>query len=1182
MNIPLGITVTAVTSAAVANLSRVGQQLRSIGTAPATIAQTGMTRFEELGTQAARNVTKGLQEAEGAWWKLGSALGMPLTIGGILSVASGVRSLKSAFVDANSEMEVTRTRMASMLRDWNDNEASAKLKAMNVTSFVEKYAGSTPFSTQGVTDAAVAATMYTKDQKGVEMATKLSAKLAAFKGTTDIGWAAQALQSAMNGDTSSLRMSFGIAVSQDQLQQQAMMSGYGNTMQGRFMALKRLIEMRAGVDDSIVRNLSKTGPGAQSNLEDSFLIPLRTMSEPMYQEGVKALVRFNDSMSKFQESPAFTKFMDKAKTFFGDVGKTIGKGAAFLGDNLERIPNILEKYGPALGVITKLVAGVAAVSAVSLGMHGALLLAQTSVAAFTRFLTPMMLLVGNPLLVAGLIALSAALWPTAKSLEFGGKSLDTWLDKTEKWSQKKDWYAFFMQVPQAIEKAMKDVQETVLGKKSFPDLVEEWFGKDSLPSRVRVIVAPIFAGLSKAVDTEMQQLGQRLKSRIQDWLTANPRQAETLTRVASAYQHFSQTVSAGWKLLGEAAGKAMPILDKMAGTLDMLLPKDLGSKGAAYTGLGIGLGLLAFNLGKLALLGPGVGLLGRALLPLGAGVAALAGSVGFPALAAGLTLAAAVFYPFVKNLEVGGKSIDGWMAKLGKMSAQVDWEKLFGYPLKLLENMGKWLMGKGTTGDFDPMQWWKNLIAPDSFLSRIGDILRPIWLGLLRALDNAFPGLKGWFEQHFGKIGTDLQNVFSTVVNVVGPIMQGLLTTIGNVAHDIKPVISELIKFIAQFAGVAWDLAERALAWLAKFTGSRNAQEALRDFSKNLSGLLVGGTIAYGAARAAPVVASTIGAVGSAYTAATGFAAANPALARALMGGALAIAAVTIMATSVKMYTNNVEENLNKNAMWSFISRLAKADGRQTIQTAKSLMGNTTFRTVDDRNANASLLGALGTVLGRDIFTTSYLPKQNLNPNARRQVNDAADAGESVGNEITRQLAALAGQGDLSDDANYALKSIAAAQMKLKALDRAFQKTGVLDEKEFSRLTDVYFRNVGALTQMGYLKNIFPKNLADSLKVFGIDTGYGRVENVAPTFINPRTDPTQDTTQGHGGGSNVYSGPVIMPSGGSGGRAEGGVLPPVTINIHANTKDGVTAEEVAELVDRRVNSTLARVLNGGY
>jgi hypothetical protein len=764
MLLPLGIEISANGAAAIGTLNRIAERIQNIGGAPANLATLGMRRFGMETNSTLERIQGGFQQVEGSWMKLGGMLGLPLQLTGLVGAITGIHSLKDALIGANSELETSKVRMSAMLKDFNDSDKTATGKGVGVMRSLEKYAMQTPFKIQNLTEAATTLSSLTKSPDALMQMTKLSAKLAALKGTTDVNWAAQSLSGALNGNTTSLKESFGINVSEDSLTTMAMMTKYGNTRQGRYAALQRMIDQKAGKGDGIVKKLSETGMGAVSTLQDEMTMPFTLSATKGYDIGVKALVHFNDAFMKFSQSQAFTHLSGMLSDRFVAVGNQFANVLGLISNNLGKIPDLITKYTPLAKEIFKIGAVIGGVNIAAMGLKATLGAAGMVFTTTMRLLAPLVTLIANPLLLAGLLALSAAMWPTAKSLDVGGKSLDTWLTSVEKWSGSKDWAGMFAKPLNAIKKLLNG-DYLKGGTFNFTALMTDAFGGDSLLGRIgQNVMMPMLKGMKTAIENAFPQL-------------------------IPMFKQFTD----GFKKAWDVVTPYLPIIEKVA------------------------LGLAAVTV-----VGKALGVASPVMALAGAGFRALAGGIGFleavianPLILAGITVLTAALYPLVSNLQVGGKSIDGWLSKFGKDSASVDWTGIFNKPMAALKSGLEGMEG-AASGSWDVSAWWKSLIAPDSLIGRLGAILTPITHGIGDAIKNNFPEV-GKFLGGFSNIGATLGNVWKIVGDVFFPFLQGLKTTALPALKTIGGALLALTSF-------AWTGISGVIKWIAWLVGTDQAK----------------------------------------------------------------------------------------------------------------------------------------------------------------------------------------------------------------------------------------------------------------------------------------------------------------------------------------------------------------------
>lgn len=621
MRLPVGIEIRADGAQAIGSLNRIASTLENLARNPASMATGALSRFQRVGTEATQGVLSGFREAESAWYRLGGALGVPFTMAGVVGAISGVRSLKDVLIGANAELETNRVRMSAMMKDFNDTKFSAGMKGDSLIKMLRQYAADTPFEISQLVEAATTATSVTKSPEAAFQLTKYAAKLAALRGTTDVGWASQALVGALNGNTTSLKESFGINVSEDVLQNMAMMMGFGpNSPQGRLMALQRLIDQKAGKGEGIINDLAKTGVGSMATLKDSLTMPLTDAFTPAYDRMVASLVRFNEAYGKFTKTDGFKGLQAALTDKFLIVGQGVERVMDLISTNLERIPDLIGRYGPTISTVGKFAAGVAAVNVAALALKGSLGLALTTFMGVARFLTPISMLVTNPALVAGLLALSAVMWPTARSLEVGGKSLDAWLEGVERWAQEKDWQGVFTKPLLALKKL---ISGEYFAQGGITAAIEDAFGPDTLlPRLAKNVVMPILTGMKDAV-------------------------LETFPELSPTIERFSGV----WAELRDDLEPYLPLLGKLA--------LGLGALTVAGRALGVASPLLAAA--------------GMALRGVGAGIGAIQFVIANPLLAGGLFILASVLMALTKDADLSAEGIGKMADKAKELAGSVDW-----------------------------------------------------------------------------------------------------------------------------------------------------------------------------------------------------------------------------------------------------------------------------------------------------------------------------------------------------------------------------------------------------------------------------------------------------------------------------------------------------------------------------
>jgi hypothetical protein len=780
MMLPLGIVISADGASAIGSLNRVAERLQNIGQNPARIATGGMRAFGIEANGTLEKLQSGFTSAENSWYKLGGALGLPLELTGLLGAVTGVRSLKDALIGSNAELETSKIRMSAMLKDFNDTDRTAGMKGTSVMDSMIKYSMATPFKIGQLVEAGTTLSSLTKSPDAVVQMTKQAAKLAALKGTTDVGWAAQSLLSAMQGNTASLRESFGINVSEDSLQTMSATMGYSpNSPQGRYAVLQRLIDQKAGKGDGIVRKLAESGIGATSTLQDELTMPFTQAATKGYDTGVKALVRFNDAYLKFSQTDAFKKMQTMLSDKFLSIGNQFAGFLDKISGGLEKIPALVEKWTPIISKFAKVGAVVIGVNVAAIALRatvgGAVMVFTTAM----RVLSPLVSLVTNPLLVAGLLALSAAMWPTVKSMDVGGKSLDMWLTTVEKWAGTTDWAGMFAKPINAIKKLL-DGAYLKGNKLDFSGLFNDAFGSDSLLGRLgQNVMKPILDGMKTAIENAFPQL-------------------------IPAFGKFS---TAFMKVFDEVK-PYLPIIGKVA----------------------LGLGAITVAGRALGVASPLLSLASAGLRGVGAALGIMEAIIASPLLITGIAILTTAMYPLVKNLEIGGKSIDGWLSKFGKDSASVDWTSIFSKPLAALKGGLEGVEGS-VSGSWDASKWWKSLVAPDSLLGRIGSIITPIMQGIGGAITKNFPAL-GEFLSKFSNVGETLGNVWKIIGDVFFPFLNGLKTT---ALPGLKVIGGALLGLV----GFAWEGISGVIKWIAWLVGTDQAKSFL-----TLLGQAVGRTLA--------------------------------------------------------------------------------------------------------------------------------------------------------------------------------------------------------------------------------------------------------------------------------------------------------------------------------------------------
>lgn len=1013
---PVIIQFQANTQQALQGLSMVSQGLQSLAMRPLQLATMGFRSFGLSGTEALQGLRGQLGDVEAQWSQFTGLLGVPLSLAGVWGAVSGIKSLKNALIDTNVEMEMSRTRLSALMKDWNDTKMEGWNKSVDVTKFIEKYGVETPFTTQGLVDASVqGASAGIKDPETMKTFLKMSGKLAAGAGQMNPTNAAYAIQAAMNGNTASLQMTYGLNASNETL---AMMSSLmkdssghslANTMQGKMMAIQKLINMRYGQDDQIITDLSNTGAGVMSTISDAIATPFRYFAEPAYNEGVKGLVAFKDALLAFENSKVF---MDMQKLIqdtllpfgvkFGDVMRKAGEG-------LSTLPGLVQKYGPMIKRIAEVTAVVVGLHAAIFVLRGAMLLTVNAGLAFMGMIAPLAAIFMNPLLLTGVLALGGALYPFIDGLKVAGKTVDEWLIKAGELSQKKDWAAFFTEPLKAVREFITGLQE---GKEELLGLSEAG-SKSVFFERMEKIFTPVLKGFKKAIVEVFPEL------------------------------------------------KGIPpLLDRFAGSLGKLEPyvpiilKVVG----AITGLMVA-GRVLSALGPLFAMLSGIG---GALATVGSGIAALAS----PALLAGLLAVAAVLSPLMKDIDIGGKNLSGWMDRLRDKVEGFNWQKIFELPAKgirwVLDQVGKVLK--------DPLGFWKDLFTPSGILGRLEGLFTPIWEGLLKSMDKAFPELRGFFAT-FGNAGEVAMQAIQNAGNLLLPVLEGMWKV-------LEPVASVLIKVAAELAKVAWNLMTDAFFAMSRALSNPETRKDLENFGKILGGIVllkgagvVQRAIATGIAAAAPAMPAITGAASFLLT--------NPV--------GITITAATIMAAAVTMFTNKTYENSRAKLLLESPSTIKRVDGLVTKQDFGHILAGSYAGDQGSDEATASMIGLIQSMTNTNYGRNWSKDAGNHGLN-QKGVNDAKELGEDIGTRFRQALEGMGGEfaaGKLPEKQKLAYTAATESLDQLTKMINA----GEDDPKKLAKAYDRMIRNIRALAQMRKdFEKLIPDVIDQDVK---IDVGGG-------------------------------------------------------------------------------------------
>ncbi|WP_155300526.1 hypothetical protein [Deinococcus kurensis] len=1153
----VGIRINAFAAGALSTLNNLTGSLQNFGKRATGFGTSGFSAFRNAGMEATQAVSNGFAEAERSWFKLGGALGVPFSMAGIWSAVSGINSIKTAIIDANAEMETNRTRMTSLIRDYDDTKGEAEKKSLGLTNWVEKFATDTYFDPMQLTEATVIGASMSKDPATVRKFVETASKVAALKGTKQVDWAAQAVQSAMNGDTTSLKESFNINASKELVESMAYRTRYGNTANGRFEAIMQLVNQRAGKGMDIVYDQAKTGSGAQAVLQGTFQTLFRKVSEGGYKEGVKALISLNDRMAKWQESPGFNQLFKFVSDRYASAVKTMVDTMDRLLDSADQLPKLYQRYAPLVKQFMHWGSVIGGVYLGTLALKGAMGMLLTVATTLGRILAPTVMLMTNPVLTGGLILLGSLMYPLAKGFQVGGKSIDQWLVSTAKLSEKRDWQAVFTKPLVALQGLIKG-----LGNGSF-NVVDFWkniIAPESLLGRLGAIVKPVIRGLRDAlVDTF-----PGLKGVLDDL-------QHHLIMTGYNIKIF------GWEVIGLYL-KAKPALEGFFGFIGDHLPLILS----------LGGGFLALN-GAMRVLGTIGTALSPALTAL-RGVGAALMPLANPAVAGVLAGLGLLLYPLVRDLKVGEKSIDQWMVKLGDMSAKVDWKGIFLKPIEGIKNLFSNLKG----GKFDAYQFWQELFAPNSLLARIKDIVKPILDGLMQALDAAFPQFDGWFQKTFASGFDKVGKALKSIGDVLIPLASG--------AWDgAKPILEALMNIAVAFGKVAWTAISKTFEALGRFAATPDGKNTLESIGKAIGLLgsvaLVAGIGMKGNAALTAKAAQTFMPGLTSFFGATPIT--NGAAWQKMMQGAMqagkwmltlpaaTIAALTLTAAAVYMTTKELHDNLRTDSVFMPVSRHAATDGKYNADLFKSVLGNQLAKDQQGRQEQAGVLGMLGFLSGRgESLASMFRDKTGLKGSAAKDFNLTVNSSGMVYNAMNAGLQRLLdkksrGELDGKESADLLAKvtAMSIARQRISQM-LSTEDLSKVDQKALRTQYDRFMRNGVALMQSGWVDNVIPKDLIKgsvwngwSALVTGNWSAVGRGGQM-DNFMNAG-DWTGDSAPDDGGGAPI---PVVVVDDGGGAALGRGPAVHVTapVTIYSTGAEPLTESRLQAFLDARVREMVSQ------